>query len=265
MYKFKDPFCLDDTLDCGQVFRWNKSGNIWKGIAYGKYLEIEQKDDSLCFYNTSERDFKGIWYNYFDLGRDYRRILSIIERNPTLKKITAVCSGIRVINQQPWETLCSFIISQNNNIPRIKGIIDRLCVGFGKKIDGGYTFPEAEVIAELCEEDLGPLRAGFRHRYILDAAKKAENLDDLRTLTIDEARKELVSILGVGKKVADCVLLFGLGFTEAFPEDVWIKRAMESLFPEGLPDEVKPFAGIVQQYIYHYARTCKEFSSIQTP
>ena len=164
-------------------------------------------------------------------------------------------------NQEPWETLCSFIISQNNNIPRIKGIIDRLCMNFGENQNGVYTFPSANIIAKLSLEDLSVLRSGFRAKYILDAAKKVSSgeidLDTLKSMDIDSARQELMKIKGVGPKVADCTLLFALEHIEAFPKDVWIKRAMEKLFGGQLPECAVPYAGIVQEYIFYYARTTK--------
>ena len=172
-----------------------------------------------------------------------------------------MAGGIRILKQEPWETVCSFIISQNNNIPRIKGIIERLCENFGEKIEGGFAFPSAEKIAALSLEELAVIRSGFRAKYILDAARKfasgeisSERLEQLST---DEARSQLMKIYGVGEKVADCVLLFAFARIDAFPKDVWIKRAMEKLFSGDLPECAVPYAGIVQQYIFHFARTTK--------
>ena len=166
-----------------------------------------------------------------------------------------------MLNQEPWETLCSFIISQNNNIKRIKGIISRLCENFGENKGGFYTFPTAEKIAALTLEDLSVLRSGFRAKYILDAAKKVSSgeveLKKLKDAPTDGARDELMKITGVGPKVADCVLLFGLEHADAFPKDVWIKRAMQVLFDGELPECAKPYAGITQQYIFLYARETK--------
>lgn len=168
------------------------------------------------------------------------------------------------MRQEPWEALCSFIISQNNNIKRIKGIVERLCQSFGEPIaDGVYNFPSYEVLARLSETDLAPLRCGFRARYIIDASRKVSsgevNLERLKTCPIDEARQELIKITGVGAKVAECALLYGCGRIEGFPMDVWMKRAMTALFPDGLPECALPYAGIAQQYIFHYVRSCRRF------
>lgn len=256
-------FDLPHTLDCGQAFRWEEKENgIWKGVAFNKYLELEKlSNGTVILYNTTEEDFKNIWTEYFDLNRNYTEIITAISGNEILKNAALYGSGIRVLNQEPWETLCSFIISQNNNIKRIKGIIERLCENFGEDMGGYFSFPTAEKIASLTLDDLAVLRSGFRAKYILDAAQKVANneidLYNLKNFTVDDARNELMKIKGVGPKVADCALLFSHRHIEAFPKDVWIKRAMEVLFGGELPKEAIPFAGIVQQYIFFYARETK--------
>ena len=256
-------FDLPHTLDCGQAFRWEEKENgIWKGVAFNKYLELEKlSDGTVILYNTTEEDFKNIWTEYFDLNRNYTEIITAISGNEILKNAALYGSGIRVLNQEPWETLCSFIISQNNNIKRIKGIIERLCENFGEDMGGYFSFPTAEKIASLTLDDLAVLRSGFRAKYILDAAQKVAggeiDLYNLKNLPVDDARNELMKIKGVGPKVADCALLFSHRHIEAFPKDVWIKRAMEVLFGGELPKEAIPFAGIVQQYIFFYARETK--------
>ncbi len=259
----KDPFSLPQTLDCGQAFRFEViEGEKWGGVACDRYLEIEiLENGQVVLYNVTENEFENIWRNYFDLDRDYSEIIGKISQNEVLKKASEYGKGIRVLNQPAWETLCSFIISQNNNIKRIKGIISRLCETFGEKIDGGYTFPTAEKLASLTLEDLAPLRAGFRAKYILDAAQKVAsgevNLNTLKDVPYKEAQAELLKIKGVGPKVADCALLFSHRHIEAFPQDVWIKKAMIVLFGGELPKEAIPYAGIVQQYIFFYARETK--------
>lgn len=256
-------FDLPLTLDCGQAFRWEETENgRWKGIAYGKYLELEKlSDGTVILYDTSEEDFNNIWRKYFDLDRDYEKIIEIISENETLKNAAEYSYGIRILNQEPWETLCSFIISQNNNIKRIKGIISRMCESFGENKGGYYTFPSAERVASLTLDELAPLRSGFRAKYILDAARKVSSgvvdLKNLKNIPVDDAREKLMKITGVGPKVADCALLFSQEHIDAFPKDVWIKRAMETLFGGELPEIAKPYAGIAQQYIFFYARDTK--------
>lgn len=256
-------FTLSQTLDCGQAFRWQKiNENLWHGVARGKYLKIGYDNGVVTLFDTNHDDFENIWRSYFDLDRDYNKIITSISTNEILKKASVFAGGIRILNQDPWEALCSFIISQNNNIPRIKGIIERLCNSFGEKInDYFYSFPSAEKIASLNLEDMSPLRSGFRAKYILDAARKVASgelkLELLKNMNIDLAREELMKIYGVGAKVADCALLFGLGHMDAFPKDVWIKKAIEKLFDGELPKEALLYAGIVQQYIFYYARSTK--------
>lgn len=262
-------FNLTQTLDCGQCFRWTKNidselETLYFGIVAGKPLTIGQSNDgSVTLYNTSLEDFNTIWLEYFDFNRDYTYIKNLLSQNETLKIASDFAPGIRVLKQYPWETLCSFIMSQNNNIKRIKGIIAKLCECFGEEIaPQQYAFPSAQVLAKLTVEDLAPLKSGFRARYLLDAATKVASgeidLESLYTLPLPEAEKELTKIVGVGVKVAQCVLLYGFGRIECFPIDVWIKRAMGTLFPDGLPEYTLAYAGIAQQYIFHYARNSPE-------
>ncbi len=258
-----DRFSLADTLDCGQAFRWEACPDgSFLGVAFGRVLRVRQEDKKIILYNTDFEAFESVWRGFFDLDRDYEYIRKILDADETLKKATDFAGGIRVLRQDPWECLCSFIISQNNNIPRIKGIINRLCESFGEPIsDGFYSFPSAERIASLTLEELAPLRAGFRAKYILDAAKRVAsgqiNFKKIETMKTDDAREELMKIYGVGEKVADCVLLFGLGRSEVIPKDVWIKRVLSELFGGALPDFAVPYAGIAQQYLFHYARMTK--------
>jgi len=253
-------FNLSMTLDCGQAFRWVEKDGLWTGVAFGKKLCIKEENGKIILFDTTKEDFDNIWFDYFDLGRNYGKIIEEIKSDDILCKASKFGEGIRILNQEPFETLCSFIISQNNNIPRIKGIIERFCKKYGKRIDGDfYTFPTAEDIAKLSVEDLADIRMGFRAKYIIDASKKVANgevkLEKLFETETDYAREELMKIKGVGPKVADCTMLFSLKHFEAFPKDVWIKRAMETLFPNGLPDCAVSYGGIVQQYIFYYSRS----------
>lgn len=258
-----DPFSLPQTLDCGQAFRFEPLNDTkWCGIACDRYLEIEKlPDGAVVLYNVSQKEFEDIWCDYFDLNRNYSKIIEEISKNEVLRTASEYGKGIRVLNQPPWETLCSFIISQNNNIKRIKGIIGRLCETYGEKIEGGYTFPTAQTLAKLEVEDLAPLRSGFRAKYIIDAARRVASgevdLFALQNMPYEEAKNELLKIKGVGPKVADCALLFSHRHIEALPKDVWIKRALQVLFGGELPEVAVPYAGIVQQYIFFYARETK--------
>ncbi|MEG1557583.1 MAG: DNA glycosylase [Oscillospiraceae bacterium] len=252
-------FSLSQTLECGQCFRFEHIEGAYVGVVRDKQLSLRQSGELLYISGCSREDYDAWLCSYLGLSSDYSDVKTILCRDSTLAAAVAYCPGIRIMHQPFWETLCSFIISQNNNIKRISGIIARLCECFGEDCGGYFAFPTAEVLASLSTEDLAPLRCGFRARYIIDGAKKCSDKtvdeDFVKEAPLDEARAMLMKIVGVGKKVADCTLLFGANRLEAFPEDVWIKRAMASLFPLGLPEAAKPYAGIAQQYIFHYVRT----------
>ena len=266
-------FDLRHIFDCGQCFRWNKtSENTYLGVAKGKALKITQNGSSITLFDTSKEDFDNIWYGYFDLGRDYGEIKKDLAKDEIMKTATKYGGGIRILNQDLWETVVSFIISASNNIPRIKGIIERLCALYGSEIEYMgeiyYSFPDYNTLAGLTREDLAPIRAGYRDKYILDAAQKFADgiLSDtyIRSLPTAEAKKELLSVNGIGEKVANCILLFGLQRTESFPVDVWIKRIMEYCYFNGettIPavsalakEEFGDNGGFAQQYLFFYAR-----------
>ncbi len=251
---------LEQTLDCGQSFRWEKQNDgSFSGVAFDKYVNISLDGTDMTIKNAVEND-RELWFDYFDLALDYGKIREdISEIHPVLKEAAKYAPGIRILRQESYEALCTFIISQNNNIKRIKGIVGRLCESFGDEIeDGVYGFPTAERLAELTPDDLAPLRAGFRNRYIIDSAKKVASgevdLELCKTADYETSRAELMKITGVGVKVADCTLLFGMHRVEAFPIDVWMKRAMEKLFPGMTAVDFGEYAGIAQQYIFHYSR-----------
>ena len=255
-----DCFDLALTLDCGQAFRWIQTGeDEWHGVAFSKPLTLRKTERGIEFIGTSKEDFENIWIPYFDLERDYSTLCCQFKADRYLAEAVDTCYGIRLLRQEPWEAICSFIISQNNNIPRIKGIIDRLCRLLGEHLGGDdYSFPSAQRIAEAGVEALAPIRAGFRAKYIIDAAEKVANgeidIEKIYSLPLEEGRDELIKIKGVGEKVAQCSLLYGFGKIDAFPVDVWVKRIMSELYPEGLPDCTNGVRGIAQQYLFHWRR-----------
>ena len=255
-------FDLEQTFNCGQCFRWNKiTENLFVGVVFERVVRISVEKNKIIFTGKDvAHEFDLIWRDYFDLNINYYKIkknLSLID--PTLKIACKYAPGIRILKQDFWETLCSFIISQNNNIPRIKCIIERLCVNFGQEIEPDFfSFPSSSVIAKLNQADLAPIKCGFRDSYILDAAQKISSREicpkKLKSEDINTARAELMKIKGVGPKVAECTLLYGLHRLEAFPVDVWMKRALDTFFPGKNASYFGPYAGIAQQYIFHYSR-----------
>ena len=253
----------DVTFDCGQSFRWDRRDDgAWCGVAYGHLLTVKKDGARLLLDGSDEKTFELIFRQYFDLDRDYAQVRERLSGDPVLAAAIEFAPGIRVLRQEPWEALCSFIISQNNNIPRIKGIVSRLCENFGDEICGQYAFPPADRLAGLSVQDLSPLRSGFRASYILDAARRVAggeiDFEALPDMPLDDARKALMKIKGVGPKVADCALLFGCGRLDAFPIDVWIKRILARFYPDGFPQEYMDFGGIAQQFLFHYVRCCPD-------
>lgn len=256
-------FDLARTLDCGQAFRWEQLPcGSFHGVAFGRALTVRQEGDDL-FLTCGEAELAQVWQPYFDLERDYEALLHAFRADAVMQEAIAVSPGIRILRQEPWEALCSFIISQNNHIPRIKGIIRRLCEGFGEHLGGGdFTFPSPERLAALNAADLAPLRAGFRAGYVLDAAQKVASqevaLPALFTLPLEQARAVLQRIRGVGPKVAECALLYGCGRMDAFPMDVWMKRVLAEYYPGGLPACIQGSPGIAQQYLFDWRRSQKQ-------
>lgn len=258
------PFDLSQTLDCGQSFRWQKNADgSFTGVVRGRVATVSYSDTTLTVVESGEVS-EGLWRDYFDLELDYAEIRAkLSSMHPVLSEASSYAGGIRILRQEPFEALITFIISQNNNIGRIKGIVERLCENFGEKLDDThYAFPTPECLAKLSPDDLAPIRAGFRHRYIIDAAQRVHSgeidLESLRTMEYAEAQKELMKITGVGVKVADCVLLYALHRLSSFPLDVWMKRALSVLFSGMKGDEFGDYGGIAQQYIFHYSRMHKE-------
>ncbi len=257
-----NPLDISLTLDCGQSFRWNDMGDgVWHAVVKDKAVDVKIQDGSLAIWGDDDETF---WVKYFDLDRDYEKICRKLCEDEWLCKAITAYPGIRILHQESWETLCSFIISQNNNIPRIKGIISRLCCEFGNDLgNGDFSFPDAHALAQKTVEDLAPLRSGFRAKYIIDAAQKVAsgqvNLHKISDMPIEQARQELQKINGVGPKVAECALLYGCGKVDAFPVDVWVRRIMAELYPEGLPKVTEGVEGIAQQYLFHWRRSVNEY------
>ncbi len=255
-------FNLENIFDCGQCFRWNKQEDgAYIGVANSRALKISQENDIVTLYETSIEDFNNIWFKYFDFATNYQEIKQILSSDLVLKSATEFGDGIRILNQELWECVVSFIISASNNIPRIKKIVSALCELCGEKVDGCNmkAFPTAQAVYSLGIDGLAPIKSGFRAKYIISAAESVVNgetdFDSLRKSDYETAKKQLMKIKGVGPKVADCALLFGLGFTEAFPVDVWIKRVVSKYYGESFtPEYFGKYAGIAQQFLFYNER-----------
>jgi len=258
-------FDLERIFECGQCFRWDADedgSGSYIGVAKGLAARLRKTGNSVFISGTLE-DYESVWRDYFDLERDYAAIRKQLCIDDFMKEAIEFGAGIRILRQDRWEALCSFIISQCNNIKRIKNIVSVLCREFGEPIEfeGAifYTFPSAERISVLSEENLAPLRCGYRAAYIIGAARAVASgeidLDLLSQSSPTDARNSLKELRGIGNKVADCALLFGLNMLDAFPLDVWMKRAVAEHYGKGFdPNIFSPYAGIAQQYIFHYVR-----------
>lgn len=253
-----DPFV---SCECGQCFRFERiSGEEYVLFAQGRRLNIRKQGEAWLFCDISEDEFLEKFYPYFDLERDYSEIIKSFSGDESISRAATLGGGIRIFRQDAWETLISFIISANNNIPRIKKIIESLCRLLGEESNGYYSFPTPESIANAGIEGLAPIKAGFRAKYIADAASKVlsgeVSLEYIKNCGYESALTELKKIKGVGDKVANCVLLFGFGYYEAFPIDVWVKRVIGKYYGEDFdPKTLGAYAGIAQQYLFYYERS----------
>lgn len=259
---------IKKTFECGQCFRWSADDSgSYHGVSCGKALAIREEGGRvLCDSKDEDLPF---WRDYFDLDVDYEEMSRPFTEPPYLKKCADFGRGIRILRQDPWEALVSFIISQCNNIPRIKKIISTLCVTFGEELPCGlFAFPSAEMLAALDEKNLAPLRCGYRAEYILCAARAVVseelNFDTLSRLSSEEAFAEIRRLRGIGDKVANCFMLYGLHSMDRFPIDVWMKRALERHFSDNFdPKVLGSYAGLAQQYIFYYARTNERSDSLE--
>lgn len=274
-----DIFELADIFDCGQCFRWNKEPDgSYTGVFAENVLNVSKEGNTVTFKGICNGNIEEICRNYFDLDRDYNDIrdkLSKIDEN--LKVSVEYGKGIRILNQDLWETIISFIISANNNIPRIKGIIERLSKEYGKKItyEGKdyYTFPTPESLSKATVQDFRNLGLGFRDIRLYEATNmiinKEVDLEKLKDMNTLEAREELLKLSGVGPKVADCILLFSnLKRFDVFPIDVWVRRVMNELYIKKEDEtkvtkkEIQKLAdskfgnmqGLAQQYLFYWKR-----------
>ena len=273
-------FELKDIFECGQCFRWNKQEDgTYTGIFGKNVINVQKDKDKVIFKGICEKDIKQTVEEYFDLKRDYEKIketLSKIDIN--MKKSIEYGDGIRILNQDLWEMIISFIISANNNIPRIKGIIEKISQKYGDEIRYNnatyYTFPTVEQLKEVTVKEYRELGLGFRDIRIYETTKKIINkeidLDKLKqNYNTQEVREELLKLSGVGPKVADCILLFSdLKRFEVFPIDVWVSRVINDLYikkedeskvskkqiEEIAEEKFGNLAGIAQQYLFYWRR-----------
>jgi N-glycosylase/DNA lyase len=263
--------------------RWNKQkSGSYIGIAFGKVIEVEKRENDVIIFNTNEEDFKDIWSNYFDLYRDYSDIKCILSKDPILEKSVAFGHGIRLLRQDPFELIVSFIISANNRIPMIKKAIEKISAAYGSELEYKgekyFAFPTIEQLSRATEEELENCGTGFRAKYIKNTVdkiytntiNKADGYDEkfninwIKEQEDENCHKELQKFMGIGPKVADCIMLFSMQKYSAFPVDVWVKRAMNHFYlaPDVSLKKTREFgvnkfgelSGFAQQYLFYYAR-----------
>ncbi|MBH1939332.1 DNA-3-methyladenine glycosylase 2 family protein [Mobilitalea sibirica] len=263
---------IRQIAESGQCFRMNEiKQDTFSLIAYGRYLQLKQLDDTAIEISCSGEEYELIWKDYFDLSYDYNRIIQKLMKGKDdfLKKAGDYGKGIRILRQEPFEILISFIISQNKNIPSIKKCIEGICNRYGEfKISeehykmGYYAFPTPGRLANAKKEELRELKLGYRDEYIIKAAQAIHegriNLDQLKACSHEEAVTALKTIPGVGDKVANCISLYGLHHIEAFPVDVWINKVLNEVYQNSFDvEQYQGYAGIIQQYMFYYMRSLK--------
>ena len=258
-------FSLNHTLNSGQLFRYINFGDHYLIHAGSRLFKVWQKGGRIFFEGVGEEFIS----RFFRLDDDLKGIYRQIGKDPFIGMAIELYRGLRLMRQDPWECLVSFLCSSAKNIPHIKCILEQLCRHYGQSVSldnyRGYGFPSPDQITR--GRDLEKIKAGFRARYLLEISMRAKliDLEELRKLEYRDAKKELMALPGVGEKIADCVLLYSLGFNEAFPMDTWIRKAMRKGYYKGknLPDrEIREFAqgyfgkyaGYAQQYLYHFMR-----------
>jgi len=258
-----DDFDIKQTLECGQVFRFKV-----QDFGYTVY-SLNHKADIYCQNNTIKIFTKDKKYfiNYFDFSRNYARIKSSLSENPMLKQAIKFGSGIRILNSDPLEMIISFIISQNNNIPRIKAIIEKICEGYGENMGDYYAFPTLDRLKTIPLDFFTNIKCGYRDKYLFETIAKLGdelNIDALYSMSTLDARKELMKLKGIGKKVAECILLFGYHKTDVFPTDTWVVQAYNKIYGTNEKDAIKisnhfvglfgELSGFAQQYLYYQMR-----------
>ncbi len=267
-------FNIEQIAESGQCFRMNRLNSQdntikYSLIAYGRYLELSQIDGRTVELSCSEEEYREIWEEYFDMNYNYSLIVGslINSEDKFLREAAEYGYGIRILKQEPFEAMISFIISQNKNIPAIKNCIEDICERYGNRIEIegkliGYSFPTPQALAMASKEDLRSLKTGYRDEYIIRAShavdRKEINLEQLKESSFEKAVMELKKIHGIGEKVANCIALYGLHHIEGFPVDVWILRVIQEIYQNDFDkNRFKGYAGIVQQYMFYYMRFLK--------
>ena len=258
-----DNFSLAQICESGQCFRMRaENENTYSVIAGERYLKMEQREEE-CIFHCEETEFEKFWSIYFNLDDDYMAYIGQIHpKDVYLKNAAEFGYGIRILQQDLWEMIVSFLISQQNNIVRIRRCIENICKKYGEErvnISGEiyYSFPRPQVLALLEEDALMECNLGYRSKYVVRTAKSIVSgevcLDEIKRMPYGQAKEELLKLFGVGEKVADCICLFALHHLQAFPIDTHINQALQQHYKRGFPKRrYRGFEGVLQQYIFYY-------------
>lgn len=265
-------FSLKNTFENGQCFRFYKDGAGYSGVALSRFIHLEEENGNIFVSGIEKDEFERQFADYFDLNADYGKITDTFPKEENLLKAIEYGRGMKILKQEPWEATVSFIISQNNNITRIKNTVKKLAEKYGNDIgNGNFAFPTAEELKDVKAEDYSLIGCGYRSDYLENTVKSyldgKIDFDYLSSCGYLSAREKLLAFKGIGPKVADCIALFGLHYTEAYPVDTWVKKVTETLFLKhsATNKEIEEFArnafgkyaGLAQQYLFYYARENK--------
>jgi N-glycosylase/DNA lyase len=274
---FEAPdYDLAATLNSGQAFRWQAHGNGWVGIIGRYWVRLESASNSITAWTETEISDRNWLRDYLQVDLDLKSVLATFPADKPMQAAAGACRGLRLLRQDPWECLASFILSSTKQIVQIRQMISLLCERFGEAVPvpsghaPAWSFPSAVRLAQTSEAELRACKLGFRAPYLRETAQRVtehpESLPALGLASVEGTRERLLELPGVGRKIADCVLLFAYGFQGAFPIDVWVLRALRELyFPRRRPNlrrlqefagsHFGPNAGYAQQYLFHYMRT----------
>ena len=267
-----ENFNIEQIFTCGQCFRFHKTDdNRFEGVAFGRYLSVSQIENLVVIHNCTIDEFKSVWNDFFDIDTDYGSLSNSLSVDDIMIEAVKYGNGIRILKQDLFECIISFIISQNNSIPNIQRVVERICENYGDCIGTvygrkQYSFPSPQQLARASVDDLTKLKCGYRAAYIFEFVNKVIknefNIQSVFDMSTSDARRCLMSCKGIGGKVADCILLFCYHKFDVFPTDVWVKKAMKDLYNTEVKD-IDAFSndyfgknrGLAQQYLFYYKRS----------
>ena len=263
---YTEDFDIKQTLECGQVFRYKVRDFGYTVYRLDQKADIYCQEDGMKIFTNNKKYF----INYFDFCTNYDRIKSSLEANPILQEAISYGQGIRILNSDPLEMIIEFIISQNNNIPRIRAIVERICEGYGENMGDYYAFPTLDRLKQIPLKFFTDIKCGYRDKYLYDTIQMLDTsikIENIKQMSTSDARIELMKLKGIGRKVADCILLFGFRKTDVFPTDTWVVKAYNHIYNCNETNAIKisnhfvkifgDLSGFAQQYLFYKMRDSK--------